>query len=63
MYRALLIYCVLPFALSMGGLGYAMTGGGTIADVHKAKACKGFVVFNGERIPKCEDLPTIGVRG
>jgi hypothetical protein len=57
MYRAFFIYGVLPFALVMGGMGYVMTGGGSVTDVHIAKACDGFVVFNGKQIPKCGGIP------
>jgi hypothetical protein len=45
---------VIPvFAAVMLGMGHVMSGGGTIAGMDKAKACEGFVVFNGEQIPKC----------
>ena len=45
---------VIPvFAAVMLGMGHVMSGGGTITDIHQAKACEDFVVFNGERIPKC----------
>ncbi len=53
MYRAFFIYGFGPFAAVMLTMGYVMSGGGTVADVHQAKACEGFVVFNGEQIPKC----------
>ncbi len=46
---------VLPIvAAVLMGMGHAMTGGASVADIHEAKACKGFVVFNGERVPKCQ---------
>lgn len=49
---------VIPvFAAVMFGMAQAMSGGGTVADIHQAKACEGFVVFNGEQIPKCGGIP------
>ena len=46
---------VLAFTLTMGALGHVMTGGSNIQDVHRAKDCAGYVVFNGERVPKCKE--------
>lgn len=58
MYKTFLLFGFLPFAIVMMGLGYVMTPPSNgIQKIHEAKACKGFVVFNGERIPKCGDIP------
>lgn len=38
---------------TLGYMGHAMTGGGQIHDLDRAKACEGYHVFNGERVPKC----------
>ncbi len=49
---------VIPvFAAVMLGMGHVMSGGGSVSDIHEANACKGFVVFNGEQIPKCGGIP------
>jgi hypothetical protein len=47
---------VIPiFAAAVLGMGYVMTPPKNgWAEMDRAKACKGFVVFNGERVPKCE---------
>ncbi len=58
MYSILFKWCVTPFAIVMMTMGYVMTPEGNgIQKIHEAKACQGFVVFNGERIPKCGAIP------
>ena len=42
------------FAATMFAMGHYMTPAKNgLYEMDKAKACEGFVVFNGERIPKC----------
>jgi hypothetical protein len=57
MYSFFFKWCVTPFAVVMFTLGYVMTPPSNgLANMAEAKRCEGFVVFNGERIPKCGDI-------
>ena len=47
-------WCIGAFAGVMLAMGHYMTPAKDgLHEMAKAKACAGFVVFNGEKIPKC----------
>ena len=47
-------WCIGAFAAVMFTMGHYMTPPKNgLYEMDKAKACAGFTVFNGKRIPKC----------